>query len=158
YFDDAQQFPDTLQVNYEFGRLKPKVLTYEMRIWAPYSFEQEGEGAAVYGDKGYIIIGNRSWRAYGPRNKLIKQQAGDSFEGPHVQDFVDCIKSRQKPKCDLETVGHRASVLCHAGNISARLGRSLELNEQDETFVGDAEANALRTRPEYRRPWVLPKV
>jgi len=158
YFDDAQEFPDTLQVNYEFGVKQPKVLTYEMRIWAPYRFHQEGEGAAVYGDKGYIIIGNRAWRAYGPGNKLVKEQVGDSFEGPHVQDFVDCIKSRKKPNCDLETIGHRASVLCHAGNISARLGRSLELKEQDETFVDDAEANALRTRSEYRKPWVLPEV
>ena len=158
YFNDAQEFPDTLQVNYEFGRLHKKILTYEMRIWAPYNMEQEGEGAAVYGDKGYIVIGNRSWRAFGPRNKLVKQQTGDSFEGPHVQNFIDCIKSRNKPNCDLETVGHRASVLCHAGNISARVGRALEMNLQDETFKGDAAANALRTRPEYRKPWVLPKV
>ena len=75
-----------------------------------------------------------------------------------MQNFIDCIKSRDKPACDLETVGHPASVLCHAGNISARVGRQLILDEQTETFENDAEANALRTRPEYRKPWVLPEV
>ncbi len=35
YYDDAQEFPDTLQVSYEFASAHPKVLTYEMRIWAP---------------------------------------------------------------------------------------------------------------------------
>ena len=75
-----------------------------------------------------------------------------------MQNFIDCIKSRQKPYCDLETVGHPASVLCHAGNISARVGRKLILDPATEMFEKDAEANALRGRPEYRKPWVLPEV
>ena len=158
YFDDAQEFPDTLQVNYEYLGKKPKLLTYEMRIWTPYRMEGEAEGSAVYGDRGYIIIGNNGWRAYGPGNKLVRQGAGDSHEGPHVQNFVDCIQSRRRPYCDLETVGHPASVLCHAGNISARLGRKVVLDPKTEFFVDDKEANALRTREEYRKPWVLPAV
>lgn len=159
YFDDAQEFPDTLQVNYEYhsGEHR-KLLTYEMRIWAPYAFHQNSEGAAVYGDKGYIVIGNTGWSAYTARNKLIKEVKGDSFEGPHVQNFIDCIKSREKPACDLETVGHPASVLCHAGNIASRVGRQLTFDAKTETFEDDVEANALRTRPEYRKPWVLPEV
>jgi hypothetical protein len=71
---------------------------------------------------------------------------------------IDCVKSRKKPFCDLETVGHPASVLCHAGNISARVGRKLTLDPEAETFLGDKQANALRTRPEYREPWGLPEV
>jgi predicted dehydrogenase len=159
YFDDAQEFPDTLQVNYEYtsGRT-PRLLTYEMRIWAPYSMDDEGEGAAVFGDRGYIILGNSRWRAYGPGGKLLREGTGDSHERPHVQNFIDCIKSRERPYCDLETIGHPASILCHAGNISARLGRKLTLDPKTETFVGDREANALRSRPEYRKPWVLPEV
>ncbi len=159
YFDDMQEWPDTMQVNYEYSGKTPKLLTYEMRIWAPYRMESQTEGAAVFGDKGYIIIGNNGWWHYGPGNKLVKQGSGDSHEAPHVQNFIDCIKSRNKPYCDLETVGHPASMLCHAGNISARLGgRRLVLDPKTETFAGDKEANALRGRPEYRKPWVLPTV
>jgi predicted dehydrogenase len=170
YFDDAQEWPDTLQVNYEYGstagsedvtkppKSSPKLLTYEMRIWAPYNFHGESEGSAVYGDKGYLIIGNTRWRAYGPRSKLIKEVAGDSDTTPHVQNFIDCIKSRDKPACDLETVGHPASILCHAGNISSRLGRRVVLNSETEMFENDKEANALRGRPEWRKPWELPEV
>jgi predicted dehydrogenase len=157
YFNDMQEWPDTLQVNYEFGGKTPKLLTYEMRIWAPYSYHGESEASAVYGDRGYIIIGNRGWRAY-EKNRLVKEVAGDSHEAPHVQNFIDCIKSRKKPYCDLETVGHPASILCHAGNISVRVGRKLFLDPQTETFLDDTEANALRTRPEYRKPWLLPQV
>ncbi|MCA9071220.1 MAG: gfo/Idh/MocA family oxidoreductase, partial [Planctomycetaceae bacterium] len=158
YFDDIQEWPDSMQVTYQYAGQPPRILTYELRIWAPYNYLGEGEGAAVFGDKGYILIGNNGWKAYGPRNKLVKEAGGDSFEGPHVQNFLDCIKTREKPACDLETVGHPASVLCHAGNIAVRVGRTLTLDPTTETFADDKEANALRTRPEYRRPWVLPKV
>ncbi len=158
YFDDMQEFPDTLQVSYEYAGKAPKILTYEMRIWAPYNMESESEGSALYGDKGYIVVGNNGWRAYGERGALVREEKGDSSEAPHVQDFLDCIKTRKKPYCDLETIGHPASVLCHTGNISARLGRQLILDPATESFVGDEAANALRSRPEYRKPWTLPEV
>lgn len=158
YFDDMQEWPDTMQVTYQYAGQPPRILTYELRIWAPYNYLEQSEGAALFGEKGYILIGNSGWKAYGPRNKLVKEAGGDSFEGPHVQNFLDCIKTREKPACDLETVGHPASVLCHAGNIAVRVGRTLHLDPETETFTDDKEANALRTRPEYRRPWVLPEV
>ncbi|HUG91063.1 MAG TPA: Gfo/Idh/MocA family oxidoreductase [Planctomycetaceae bacterium] len=167
YFDDMQEFADTLQVNYEYGSGKVedgrpprdrKLLTYEMRLWAPYHLEGQSEGAAVYGDQGYMVIGNNGWKVYGPGGRVIQEHGGDSHEAPHVQNFLDCVRSRNKPSCDLETVGHPASILCHAGNISSRVGRKLFLDAASETFIGDDEANALRTRPEYRKPWVLPEV
>lgn len=158
YFDDAQEFPDTLQVNYEYSGPHPKILTYEMRIWAPYRYFDESEGAAVFGDKGYIILGNRRWKAFAKDNREVASGAGENHEGGHAQNFLDCIKSRKRPNADLETVGHPSSVLCHAGNIAARVGRKLVLDSATETFSNDREANALRTRPEYRRPWVLPEV
>jgi predicted dehydrogenase len=159
YFDDAQEFPDTMQVNYEFVAGKQtRLLTYEMRVWAPYSYLGESEGSAVFGDQGYIVCGNTRWTAYGKGGEVIGKGEGDSHEKPHVQNFIECIKSRKKPYCDLETIGHPASVLCHAGNISARVGRKLTLDGVTESFIDDKEANALRTRPEYRKPWVLPEV
>jgi predicted dehydrogenase len=159
YFDDAQEFPDTLQVNYEFGdQAAGKLLTYEMRIWAPYDYLGQSEGSALFGDKGYIVMGNSQWIAYGNRGQDLARGEGDSSEVPHVQNFVDCIKSRDKPYCDLETVGHPASVLCHSGNIAARIGRKLTLDRDTEMFESDPEANRLRTRPEYRKPWALPAV
>jgi predicted dehydrogenase len=183
YFDDAQEFPDTLQVNYEYGAAparsvtkykvvggerqpfeektagaSPKLLTYEMRIWAPYDFHGESEGAAVYGEKGYMVLGNSRWRAFGPKNEVLREETGDSSEVPHVRNFLECLKTRARPYCDLETVGHPASLLSHAGNIAARVGRTLRLDAKTETFVDDPEANALRGRPEYRAPWLLPSV
>jgi predicted dehydrogenase len=158
YFDDMQEWPDTMVVTYDFAGKTPKILTYEMRVWTPYRLHGLGEGSAVYGDKGYIIIGNSDWRAYGRGNELLEEARGSGNAVAHVQDFLECVKSREKPCCDEETVGHPASVICHAGNISVRVGRKLYLDPDTETFIGDADANALRGRPEWRSPWELPKV
>jgi predicted dehydrogenase len=159
YFDDAQEFPDTMQVTYEYAAgPQTKILTYEMRLWAPYNYLGKSEGAAVFGDQGYIVMGNRGWTAHSRGGELLASGEGDSHEAPHVQNFIDCIKSREKPYCDLETVGHPASVLCHAGNIAARVGRILQFDPASETFADDDQANGLRTRAEYRKPWVLPQV
>ena len=159
YFDDAQEFPDTLQVNYEFGSgQQTKLLTYEMRIWVPYPYLGQAEGSALFGDRGYLVIGNTNWVAFGAKGIELARGEGDSSEVPHVANFIECIKSRAKPNCDLETIGHPASVLCHAGNIAARVGRTLTMDPVAETFIDDKEANELRGRKEYRKPYLLPDV
>lgn len=158
YFDDMQEWPDTLQVTYEYGAKAPKLLTYEMRIWAPYGFLGESEAAAVYGDKGYIVIGNTNWKAFGPNNAVLAEGSGGNDEADHVQNFIDCIRNRQRPNADLETVGHPSSLLCHIGNVASRIGRKLVFDAKTESFVNDPDANALRARPEYRAPWLLPEV
>ena len=66
---------------------------------------------------------------------------------------LDCVKSRQRPNADVEE-GHRSAVMCHLGNISTRLGRSVRWDATSAQIVGDAEANRMLARP-YRRPWRL---
>jgi predicted dehydrogenase len=158
YFDDLQEWPDTLQVVYEFEGSPGRILTYEMKLSTPYGYYGETEGAILYGDRGYIVIGNRGWRAYLPDGEVAAEGSGENSGVTHIQNFIDCVKSRAKPNADLETVGHPSSVLCHAGNAAWRVGRTLVLDAATETFVDDPAANALRTRPEYRKPWLLPEV
>jgi predicted dehydrogenase len=160
YFDDLQEWPDTLQVSFEYDVPKQsgRVLTYEMRIWNPYPYLGEGEAAAVFGDQAYVVIGNAGWRAFGNDGEKVVDEKGSIDDGAHVRNFIDCVKSRKKPNADLETVGHPSSVLCHAGNIAWRTGRKLTIEAETETFANDPEANKLRTRPEYRKPFVLPEV
>jgi len=40
-------------------------------------------------------------------------------------------------------------------NISHRLGRGLTFNGATEKFVNDPEANAMLTRKEYRKPYIV---
>lgn len=65
---------------------------------------------------------------------------------PHIQNWLDCIKSRGLPNADVE-IGHRSISVCHLVNITREIGRKLAWNPQTEQFVGDAQANKLLDRP-----------
>jgi predicted dehydrogenase len=155
YFDDDQEWPDTMMVTYDFAGY---LLTYELRIWTPYPLEGESEGAAVYGDNGYVTVGHHRWRAYDEKGRQLSEAAGGHNDSGHAQNFIDCLRSRQRPVADLETVGHPSSLLCHLGNAAWRAGRSLRFDAERYTFEGDEDANRYLTRPEYRKPWVLPTI
>ncbi len=156
YFDDAQEWPDTLMVTYDFA--PGYLLTYEMRVWNSYPLHEESEGAAVHGDNGYVVIGNSRWRAFDARGKLVKEDSAGYNDLGHAQNFLDCMRSRARPNADLETVGHPSSLLCHLGNAAWRAGRTLHFDPETYTFKNDADANQFLTRAEYRQPWVLPGV
>jgi hypothetical protein len=67
------------------------------------------------------------------------------------RDWIDCIRSRRKPFCDLES-GHRVAVTCNLANMSLRLGRAIRWDPEKEQVIGDKEAAAMCVRP-YRAPW-----
>jgi predicted dehydrogenase len=73
----------------------------------------------------------------------------------HMQNWLDCIKSREKPIADVE-IGHRSGTVCHLGNIARWVGRRLRWDPVKECFPDDAEANALVDRPR-RKPYQLPE-
>ena len=89
-------------------------------------------------------------------------RAGRKWEGdgwiarPHIQNWLDCIKSRELPNADVE-IGHRSISVCHLVNITRELGRKLQWDPETEQFVGDDEANKLLDRPR-RAGFELPDV
>ena len=156
YFEDDQEWPDTLQATYDYDG--GYLLTYELRLWTPYPYQGDKEGALVYGDDGYIVIANRRWRAFDSKGEQVAEESGEIDTIGHIRNFLDCVRSREKPVADLETVGHPSSALCHIGNISWRVGRTLQFDPGTYTFLGDEEANQYRTRQKYREPWILPSI
>ena len=71
----------------------------------------------------------------------------------HVQDFIDCVKTRNTPSADI-SIGHRSATVCHLGNIAVRTGKKITWNPKTETIEGDAEA-AQWLMKEYREPYRL---
>ncbi|NUQ65742.1 MAG: Gfo/Idh/MocA family oxidoreductase [Pirellulales bacterium] len=74
---------------------------------------------------------------------------------PHIQNWLDAIKTREKPNADVE-IGHRSISVCHLANIAREVGRRLQWDPERETFPGDDEANAYLDRPR-RKGWELPE-
>ncbi len=69
----------------------------------------------------------------------------------HMQNFFNCIRTREQPICDAE-IGHRSVSVCHLGVIALRLGHKLQWDPTAERFVGDKDADGYLAR-EMRKPW-----
>jgi predicted dehydrogenase len=69
----------------------------------------------------------------------------------HARDFLDCMKSRRQPICDLAS-SHQVASVCHLANISLKTGRKLVWDASQERIVNDSESNQMLRRP-YREPW-----
>jgi predicted dehydrogenase len=72
----------------------------------------------------------------------------------HLQNWLDCIKSRQLPVADVE-IGHRSVSVCHLANIVRELQRPLRWDPAEESFVNDSEADKLLSR-QRRKGFELP--
>ena len=154
FFDDDQQWPDTLFVTYDYpGR----ILQYEMRLWSKSKLFGAGEGAAIYGENGWMLLTNSSWKAYDPEGKIIREGNSDGGQQAHVRNFLDAVKSRKRESLNQEIYsGHISTVMCHAGNIAWRTGKKLRFDATTEQF-DDADANALVGR-EHRKGFELPVI
>ena len=69
----------------------------------------------------------------------------------HLKDFLDCMRSRKKPICDVE-IGCRSVTVCHLGNLAYWNHRRLKWDPVKERFIGDEEANQWLDRPK-RGSW-----
>lgn len=125
-------------------------------------------GAVFVGEKGKLEINRNKFASNPPEiaQKLLKQVDEVEEEKKwsdqtalwqaqwHMQNWVDCIRTRNRPVADVE-IGHRSVSACHLGNIVRRVGRPLKWDPKQEQFVDDADANALLTRTR-RQGYELP--
>jgi predicted dehydrogenase len=155
FYDDDQETPDTLTVTYEFLACS---VTWEHRVWSRAS----GDGAAIYGEHGTLVLGDKGWHMEKGIEAADKGDAEqkDVEHSVHQRNFIDCIKSssataEKKPNADIEE-GHKSTRMCHLGNIAFRTGRAIRFDPQTETCLDDPEANRLLGRS-YRKPFVMPQ-
>lgn len=78
-------------------------------------------------------------KVIGPREKRVY------YSDNHYTDFLNAVKKRSRPVCDVET-GHRTASVCTLGNIAYALKRPLQWDPKRETFRNDREANLRLSR------------
>ena len=150
---DIQETPDTQVVTFTFPDSRA-ILVYEQRLWSPYFQEGFENGVAFYGTEGYLLLGRRAWKVVAKHNQVVLDRPENFSDVPHLENFLACIKSGQKPACDIEE-GHRSTLLAHLGNLSVRVGRPLKFDPKAETIIGDEEAAKLLKR-KGRKPFEIP--
>jgi predicted dehydrogenase len=115
-----------------------------------------GYGVRFIGTKGTLDI-SRSFLDSKPDNiaKSVMSETDKKLyvSADHQQDWLDRIKDKKAPICDVET-GHRTSSLCCVANIAYWLKRPLQWNPSNESFVKDKDANRY-LKANLREPWKL---
>jgi predicted dehydrogenase len=158
---DSRTVPDTMESIYEFP-------SGHLMMFGQY--EASGNGMFPYGEcelrgtDGTIYAGAPGYR--------IKQESGGQFQDSsprgekadvnvdegdvtvqHMRNFLDCIKSRNKPNADVED-GHRSTTIAHLGNIALWTRSRLEWDPKGERVLNNDAANEY-LEYEYRAPWKL---
>jgi Oxidoreductase family, C-terminal alpha/beta domain len=88
----------------------------------------------------------------GPAAGAGGESLEDQMFNANKRDWIECMKSRKQPLCNLE-MGHRTAIICNLGNMSLRLGgRTIQWDPDKELVIGDKEAQAMCTK-QYRAPW-----
>lgn len=115
--------------------------------WGP------GNAIQFIGDKGKIEV-SRGFIRTTPENlasmKFTDKDKRLYLSENHYQDWIEAIKKRSKPICDVE-IGHRSATICNAVNIAYELQKDLKWDPVKEVFDNDY-ANSMRNRP-YRGEW-----
>jgi len=111
-------------------------------------------GVLFIGSEGKILVNRGKFEA--TPAALGEEPLGDNAihlykSYSHTKDFLDCMRSRKKPICDVE-IGCRSVTVCHLGNLAYWNHRRLRWDPVKEQFVGDKEANQWLDRPK-RGPW-----
>jgi hypothetical protein len=115
-----------------------------------------------HGERGVLKMGRNRYQTDPP--DLVKDPPdpalAEKWKGPghvarpHLENWLDCIRTRAAPNAPVEA-GHRTATICHLANIARELNRPLKWRPEDERFLNDEEANALLDRPR-RKGFELP--
>jgi predicted dehydrogenase len=96
----------------------------------------------------------RGWRTGAKAQIEAKKVDGKVLDADHARNFLDCVKSRKAPSCDVE-FGHRCTTAALIANVAHRSKLYLEWDAKAERFTNSAAANKSLSYT-YRKPYTMP--
>ena len=161
--EDDRTIPDTMQVIFEFasGRLL-FFAQYEASGTPLFNgdIDLRGTQGLIYArEDGFEVLPESRGQFQAkdaPRAEPQTQSApadNADLTSAHIGNFLDCVKTRETPHCDVEE-GHRSTTFAHLANIALKTQSRLQWDPTTEKFINNDAANAL-LHYEYREPWKL---
>ena len=170
--DDDRTIPDTMQATFEFASgtiVSINIVETSSGSFIPYGLiEMRGtNGTLLTGENDYRIIPTRpgqfqTWEKLmgaesvnmeKENSELLNDGSYRNSTATMVRNFLDCIKSRQRPYCTLEE-GHRSTSLAHLATIAMLTNEKLRWDADAEKFTNSDKANTMLGY-EYRKPYKL---
>lgn len=153
YLQDNRETPDTLSATYQYPGF---VCTYENRVCNSFPMEGRGYGIMFHGTEGTLFVDRGSLELVpepGSKLESLNMEVEENMLAKHMRNFLECVKSRKRPRSDIET-GHRSSSTAILGNIAYRTGEHIQWDSTKEQAKESSKANSLLGRA-YRKPWSL---
>ena len=129
-FNDAADVPNTQIIYYDFPTAPVLYEVHNLRTAKNSKeipeFRRMRVGVAVDCEGGSVLISNGG-KALDKQGNTIKNFVGG---GDHFANFIQAVRSGRREKLHAEILeGHLSTRICHAGNISYRLGRKAGQDE-----------------------------
>jgi predicted dehydrogenase len=162
YPDGAMETPDTQQAIYEFDDFS---MIWEHAVGINGGPYNRDHGVAFIGNLGTLVVDRGKWEIFPeiengeyktPAMPVQSRGGADGGLDNHMKNFVYCIKTRQKPNCDVWTAANTA-INAHLGNIAFKSGRKVHWDASKMTFKDDNKANEL-LKASYHNGWKLPNI
>jgi predicted dehydrogenase len=155
YVTDNVETPDTMLATFFY----PKFLaSYESRTCNPMPMFGQGYGTSVHGTEATLVFNRGGCWLIPNKDSKVEPATYENDKDmaqmnvPHWKNFLECIKTRQKPTSDIETCV-RSSTTCILANLSMRFKTRLDWDEANWT-VAQAEVKP-HLKANYRAPWKL---
>jgi predicted dehydrogenase len=129
-YKDGRTAPDTINVLLEYPT--NFTATFEATLVPGLV----GEGIEFCGTGGKLLIDRQHYefRAPGRNSQPVTVKATTNLDREHMQNFLDCVKSRNKPNGDV-LIGHRSAQASHLGNISYMQKRRIDFDPVREEIL-----------------------
>jgi predicted dehydrogenase len=149
---DNRETPDTVLASYEYPKF---VATYENRYGNANSLTLgKNYGLTFHGDKGTLFVDRSEYQLFpekkGAEPVIVK--SSNNHNMAHWANFLECVKTRQKPAADIE-ICQRSTTTCLLANVSLRSRMRVDWDEKNWT-VKQSDAKKFLSREE-RKPWKL---
>ena len=162
-YQDDWQTPDTQVINLEFEN--KSMISWEGRSCNGKSIEANSVGIIFYAEQGSMVIeSGNSYKIYDLKNNLVKEvknnftvdarnlsDPSQNLDALHILNFFDGIRLGTRLNSDIVS-GHQSTLLVQLGNISQRVGRSLDINPKNGHILNDKGAMKFWSR-EYEKGW-----
>lgn len=162
HFNDDWETPDTQIITFECE--KGASVIWEGRSCNGTLVEGEDRGVIFYGENGSMRTGGNSFAIYDLKGTLVKELKSNividgrdtsspaaALDNVHIDNFLKCIREGGKLNADVE-VGHKSTLWVQLGNISQRVGRLLNINQENGHIIDDKDAMKLWGR-DYEKGW-----
>jgi predicted dehydrogenase len=149
--DDDRDAPDTIEALLHFD--DPNFVM-SWSVLRDHAGRPDHGTEFVSADGRTLRVWRGGWKIFDAKGKELEKESAEPQDGNHWQNFIDCLKTREKPRADLASVAQTTNC-CHLVNASLQSGEMVRWDKAKNDIVGKAGKNALAYSRPYRKPYSL---